>query len=130
MVDIGSMHLLGLGVALAPVAVVGGLLALAAWRDRRTAARLARQVAVTDAVDRRIGAVVAPRVARGWRGPWRVMIPVPLDRPRVVAAVLAAVDEVFGTPGAPGGEACELVLTRATTPPRPARALARVAEVA
>jgi hypothetical protein len=123
--------LLGVVVALTPVAVVAALLALATWRDRRSAARLARQVEVTDAVDRRLGAVVAAHVARGWRGRWRVIVRAPLDRPLVLAAILAAVEEVFGSPGAPGAEACELVLTRApVSSRRPAPALARVVEAA
>jgi hypothetical protein len=48
----------------------------------------ARQIALTDAIHRELGAVVAPSVvARPWGG-WRVLIPVPFTRPDLVASVL------------------------------------------
>ena len=78
-------------------APIAGLVALAALVDRRRARRqdaVARQIAVTDALHRRLGAVAAPVVRRGGRG-WEVAVAVPFERSAVVAGVLASVDEVF-----------------------------------
>ncbi|MBI2204241.1 MAG: hypothetical protein HYU41_10370 [Candidatus Rokubacteria bacterium] len=87
------------GVVLAslPVIAVFAVLALAAWRDRRQAEARARQIEVTDAIHRRLGAVVAPTVApRAW-GPWRLTIPVPFERPELVAAVVGIAHSALAT---------------------------------
>lgn len=79
-----------LAVTLVPYAAIVVLLLLAERARRaRDECRL-RQIAVTDAIHREVGAVVAPVVSRGVLGPWRVRIAVPLDRPALVGAVLAA----------------------------------------
>lgn len=78
------------GVVLASLPVIGvfAILAFATWRDRRREEARSRQIEVTDAIHRRLGAVVAPTVApRAW-GPWRLTIPVPFERPEVVASVV------------------------------------------
>jgi hypothetical protein len=78
----------GLVLASLPVVVVFAILVLATWRDRRREEAVARQIQVTDAIHRRLGAVVAPTIApRAW-GPWRLTIPVPFERPEVVASVV------------------------------------------
>jgi hypothetical protein len=76
----------------------GPLLALAALLTRRQAQReaeVARQIALTDALHARLGALLAP-VVRGRAGAWRVAVAVPFERPEVVATLLAAADEVLG----------------------------------
>jgi hypothetical protein len=78
-------------------ALIGALFAVAALVDRRHARRqdaIARQIAVTDAVHRRLGAVASPLVRRDRHG-WHVAVAVPFEQSAVVAGVLASVDEVF-----------------------------------
>jgi hypothetical protein len=78
----------GLLLASLPLVFVFGPLAIAAWRERRTDEVRARQIFITDAIHQRVGALVAPTVEpRSW-GPWRLTIPVPFERPDVVASVL------------------------------------------
>ncbi|MBI1734762.1 MAG: hypothetical protein HYR51_06275 [Candidatus Rokubacteria bacterium] len=80
--------LAGLVLAVLPLLSVVVLLAIATRRERRVAEAAARQIAVTDAIHRELGAIVAPTVEpRAW-GPWRLTIPVPFERPDVVASVL------------------------------------------
>jgi hypothetical protein len=88
--------LLGVLMLAAPVLA---LIALAALVDRRRARRdaaVTRQIAVTDALHRRFGAIVAPVVRPRGRGWWEIAVAVPFERPAVVAGVLTSVDEVFG----------------------------------
>ena len=77
---------------------VAAFLAVAALVDRRQARRhaaVARQIAVTDAVHLRLGAVAAP-VVRRRRSGWEIEVAVPFEQPAVVAGVLASVNDVFG----------------------------------
>jgi hypothetical protein len=76
-------------VALGPVLAVLALLALARAAERARDARRERQVVITDAIHRELGAVVAPVVEAGVLGPWRLRIAVPLDRPALVGRVVA-----------------------------------------
>ena len=62
--------------------------------DQRQAEVL-RQIALTDALHARFGALVAPVVRRRHRA-WQVAVAVPFERPAIVAAVLATVREMFG----------------------------------
>jgi hypothetical protein len=76
-------------LSLSPLLAVGVLLELAAWRDRRRQAGIARQIALTDAIAGELGAIVAPVVTPALWGPWTVRIPVPFSRPLTVARILA-----------------------------------------
>ncbi len=76
-------------LTLSPILAVGVLLELAAWRDRRRQAGIARQIALTDAIAGELGAIVAPVVTPALWGPWEVRIPVPFSRPLTVARILA-----------------------------------------
>lgn len=110
-------HALVVLVVLAlPATVVTVLLAIAAWRERARTAALAVQHRVTDAVHRDFGALVAPTVRRGLRGPWTVSMAAPLGRPDVLGGVLATVERAVAqeargrgglrivlTPQEPGG---------------------------
>lgn len=91
-VVLGSLSLL---VALSPIALLVVALNLASWRQRARLAEIARQIVVTDAIHAALGAVVSPVVRRTRWGAWRVTIPVPLDRPDVVAQVLDAASGAF-----------------------------------
>jgi hypothetical protein len=109
--------LLAVLILVAPFAALGGFVWLRERRQARRRDEIARQVALTDALHARLGAVVAP-VVRRRRGGWQVAVAVPVGRPGVVAAVLSSADEVFGRAGH------ELVLSRqwsAPPDPHPAR---------
>jgi hypothetical protein len=109
-------------VVLFPAAVVLALLMLARRVERGRAEAITRQIQLTDAIHRELGAVVAPFVTRGRRGRWRVSIAVPLERPALVGAVLGVVRGAF-----PGR--FDLVLTPRESPARPeTRELGRARE--
>jgi hypothetical protein len=81
------------GLALAfvvPLLAVVGLLLLTARVQRAREAVIARQVDVTDAIHRELGAVAAPVVRKRAWGRWQVQIAVDFERPALVTAVLAA----------------------------------------
>ena len=78
-----------------PLLAVLGMLALAARVQRARDAVSARQVAVTDAIHRELGAVAAPVVRKRAWGPWQVQIAVDFERPALVNAVLAVACEAF-----------------------------------
>ena len=107
--------LLAIAVSAAPLAIVAGLLRLTDRLQQRRAAGHARQIELTDAIHREMGAAAAPTVERRRGGRWLVRMMVPLERPAVVAAILQVTDQVFASPDA--GDTLQIVLT-----PRPASA--------
>jgi len=111
---------IGLMFAASPLALVVLLLAVVERRQRHRHAEIARQIALTDALHARLGALVAP-VVRRRAGVWHVNVAVPVADRRVAGAVLTTVDEVFGR------VAYELRLSRqaASTPPAAAPRRAR-----
>lgn len=96
-----------------PILVILGLLALAAWRDHRREAMVARQIRLTDAIADELGPIVAPVVTKPLGGPWRVEIQVPVGRPTTVSRIVAIAHDTLTRSGA---GRYELVLT-----PEPAR---------
>jgi hypothetical protein len=104
-----------LGLTLSPLIAVVVLLGLAAWRERRIEAAIARQIALTDAIGAELGSVVAPIVARPVGRPWQVRIAVPFSRPALVTRVLAITQRVLDRTCASG---YEVVLTPQEEPPR------------
>ena len=86
--------LVGILMLVAPFAAVAALLFLAERRQQRRRDEIVRQVALTDALHARLGALVAP-VVRWRRRAWRVAVAVPFERPTVIAAVLATAADVF-----------------------------------
>ena len=75
------------------------LLGLAAHVQRARDARVKRQIAVTDAIHRELGAVVAPVVTRRGRNAWKVAMAAPLDRPVAVGRILAVAYDALSTDG-------------------------------
>lgn len=71
-----------------PASFVAALLLAVGRMERARDARIARQVAVTDAIHRELGAVVAPVVKRRF-GRDRVEIAVPFESPAIVGRVVA-----------------------------------------
>ena len=98
-----------------------GSLWLAERAQVRRDARHARQIALTDAIHRELGAVAAPFVTRR-RGEWLVSMRVPLDRPAMVAAILSITEREFSS--ARGSEAGPYQITLTPTPREPRAATA------
>jgi hypothetical protein len=81
--------------AVLPFAAVAGLLWLAGVvRDKR-AAGIARQIALTDAIHRELGAAAAPVVRWSWPRGWIVSVQLPLHREGTVGAVTRITHDVF-----------------------------------
>lgn len=99
-----------------PILLVLGLLELAAWRERRRAAMVARQIRLTDALADELGPVVAPLVSKPLGRPWRVEVQVPVGRPAVVSRLVAIAHDTLTRTGA---GRYELVLTPTPVSPRP-----------
>lgn len=97
-----------------PLLLVGGLLALAEWRDRRALAVIARQTRLSDALADQADAIVAPVVSRR-HGGWRVRVAVPLGRPAVVARIVGVLHQTLARLG---DDRSEIVLTPQEPAPR------------
>ena len=109
--------MLMLGAALIAIAPFAVVIALLAWTNRREQRRRdvqARQIALTDSVHERLGAVAAP-VVRRRRRRWQVRIAVPFERAFVIEALLAIVRETF-VPREGDRRSLEIVLTRQSRP--------------
>ena len=104
-------------VAVIPPVVIGALLRLSERVQRQRDARFARQIELTDAIHRELGAVAAPTVGKRRGGGLIVRMMVPLQQPELVAAILTVTDQVFARDDAP--QAMEIVLA-----PRPGSASA------
>jgi hypothetical protein len=103
--------LFGIAVVLTPFAVIVGLLRLADRVTERRDARYARQIELTDAIHRELGAIVAPTVHRRRGGGWLISMAVPFDPPGTIATVLRITDERFGADARSGRAPYEVVLT-------------------
>ena len=79
------------------------LLCLAGRVQRARDERVGHQIAVTDAIHRELGAIVAPFVTRRGRNAWKVAMTAPLDRPVAVGRILAIAYDALAsrTPAAP-----------------------------
>jgi hypothetical protein len=105
-----------------PILMMLGLLAQAAWRDRRREAMVARQIQLTDAIADELGAIVAPVVTKPLRGPWRAEIQVPIGQPAAVSRIVAIAHDSLTRAGM---SRYELVLVPRAAPMRPLRAVTR-----
>jgi hypothetical protein len=102
-------------IALTPFLVVIALLRLADSVSARRDARHTRQIALTDAIHRELGAVAAPVVSRRPGGGWLVSMAVPLDRPGTTAAIVRITERMFARDG--GVDPLRILLTPAATRP-------------
>jgi hypothetical protein len=82
-------------IALIPFLAVWGLLALSSRVARARSVRVARQIALTEAIHRELGAVAAPEVQRGWTGGWTVSVRLPLQREGLVGAIGRITHDLF-----------------------------------
>jgi hypothetical protein len=105
--------LLRTAIALAPFLVVFALLRLADSVSARREVSRARQVALTDAIHRELGAVAAPVVSRRSGGGWLVSMAVPLDRPGTTAAIVRITEHMFARDC--GVDPLRILLTPAAT---------------
>ncbi|HEV8583898.1 MAG TPA: hypothetical protein VGT02_02905 [Methylomirabilota bacterium] len=81
-----------------PAAGVAALLMIVDAVQRRRAAVVTRQIQVTDAIHRELGAIVAPTVHRA-RGGWRVVLPMDARHPDAARVMeLAATTLADGRP--------------------------------
>ena len=95
---VGLHEGLALGIALFPIALMAAALLAMERRARVRLAECARQIAVTDAVHGKLGAIVAPVVRRRLGGRWQLVIPVPFDDLDSVGRVVRAAYEGFDAP--------------------------------
>jgi hypothetical protein len=79
-----------------PLLALVGWLALVEWIHRRRQQVIFRQVALTDAVHRELGAIVAPVVEKRLGGPWRAVMALPPGRFAVATQLTAIALEVLG----------------------------------
>jgi hypothetical protein len=116
------LTLLVAGVVVAlPVLFVVALLLIAERFQRARQARVACQIAVTEAIHRELGAVVAPEITtRPWGRP-RLVIAAPLERPAMVGTVLDIAHRTLRGGDSPTGRRVQIVVIP-QEPPRAARA--------
>lgn len=107
--------LVGILVLATPMALLLTLTARLDHSRLRRRLEIAQQIALTDAIHAQLGAVAAPVVRRQREG-WRVAVAVPFERPAVVDAVLASVQQEFGRSD------ITIVLSRQTLPAPAAKA--------
>jgi len=81
--------------ALAPFVGVWALMELVRRIGLRREARIHRQIALTDAIHRELGAAAAPVVHRSWSREWIVLVRVPLHREDLVGAITRITHDLF-----------------------------------
>ena len=82
-------------IALIPFLAIWGLLRFVGAVERRRDARVARQIALTDAIHRELGAVAAPNVRRAWSGEWVVSMRLALAREGTVGTITRITNAFF-----------------------------------
>ncbi len=103
------MMLAVLSVALVPFVLLLAMVKVIDGYRAGRAERAARQIAVTDAIHREVGPVVAPVVEKRAWGPWRLRIAVPSDHAALVCRI---VDVAQQSLDALRLQPCEIVLLR------------------
>jgi len=127
----GVMVFSGAAFLLIGFALVGGPMILVDWMGRRRQMAIKRQMALTDAIDGQMGAIVSPVVTKPLFGPWEIRISVPFHRSATVARILSVVDEVFQDVEGAASRPYRVFLTarldapRETRPPRSTNRWAR-----
>src|SRR5258705_10765860 len=82
-------------IALLPFLAVWALLDLSRRIQRRREERVARQITLTDAIHRELGAVAAPEVTRSLSGTWTVSMRLPLHRESTVGVITRLTQDLF-----------------------------------
>jgi hypothetical protein len=94
----------------------GGPLLLADWSRKRRQQEIARQIALTDALDAELGPIVAPIVRKPLVGSWEIHLTIPIDQTGTAARVLSVVDCVFADVDGAGAPPYRIFLTTRPTP--------------
>jgi hypothetical protein len=81
--------------ALLPSAALVGLLWLARVIREKREAGVARQIMLTDAIHRELGAAAAPEVRRSWTRGWIVSMRLPLYREETVGVITRITHDLF-----------------------------------
>src|SRR5258705_715150 len=89
-------------IALLPFVAVWALLDLSRRIQRRREERVARQIVLTEAIHRELGAVAAPDVTRTLSGEWTVSIRLPLERQATAGGITRLTQDGFRRLGRPG----------------------------
>lgn len=89
----------------------GGPMILVDCLRRRRQAAIVRQVALTEALDGRLGAWVAPVVTKPFLGPWQIRLAVPCLPSTAAAEMLSVVDDVFSGVEEKGAPTYRIVLS-------------------
>ena len=97
---------------------IGGPMVLLDWLRNRRHEAIRRQIALTEAIDSRLGAIVAPVVKKPLWGPWQIQIAVPFTRPATVGRILAVVHEVLSSADGTNPDRYRIVLTAKQEPNR------------
>jgi hypothetical protein len=79
--------------------LVGGPMFVTDVARARRQAMIARQIALTDALDNRLGPLVAPVVTKPFIGPWEVRIAAPPLGSAMLARMIAVIHDVFSADG-------------------------------
>ena len=82
-------------IALIPILALWTLLDLIRRVQRRREQWVARQIALTDAIHRELGAVAAPVVTQSFSGTWTVAMSLPLQREATVGVVTRLTQDLF-----------------------------------
>ena len=82
-------------IALIPFLAVWGLLRIAGVVERRRQGCVSRQIALTDAIHRELGAAAAPQVRRTWSGEWVVSMRLALSRESTVGTIARITGDLF-----------------------------------
>lgn len=106
-------------IALLPFLAVWALLDLSRRVQRRREERVARQIALTDAIHRELGAVAAPEVTRSWSGTWTVSMRLPLHREGTVGVITRLTQDVFRRLDRPDSPRLRLILIPLAVRPWP-----------
>jgi hypothetical protein len=106
-------------IALLPFLAVWALLDLSRRLQRRREERVARQIALTDAIHRELGAAAAPEVTRSLTGTWTVSMSLPLHREGMVGVITRLTQDVFRRLDREDPPRLRLVLVPQAVRPRP-----------
>jgi len=91
----GMMTISAVAFVLFEFVLVGGPMLVVDWSRKRRETATERQIALTDALDGQLGAIVSPVVTKPLSGPWEIQIAVPLSRLAAVGRIVAIVNAVL-----------------------------------
>jgi hypothetical protein len=100
---------------------IGAPILLLGWLRSRRQEAVQRRIALTDAIDARLGPIVSPVVTKPLWGPWRVRIAMPLTRPAPVGRILSIAHGVFSDVDRVSPGHYQIVLTPKEKPARKGR---------